>query len=287
MIRIDGDKCKRDGLCLKACCENHVFIQDAPGEIPRAANQGDCSLCGHCVAVCPGDAITHSGMNMSEFKPVDLSAFPTPDAAENFLFSMRSVRQYKKKAVPKEDIARLLAAGSKAASEHNSQDRMFFVLTDAAKIHELSGRLSAHYGMLAKTLRPPVMSAIGVFAPGMKNYLEGSLPDMKRKAVEFGPETDPIFHGAPCLIVITSKKANMLGKDTALTAQETIRVLAHAMGLGTCVSGYAIGAPSIVSKALKIPRGQKIQTVFTLGYPALKYRKTVDRRPPKIDRAGN
>jgi hypothetical protein len=52
------------------------------------------------------------------------------------------------------------------------------------------------------------------------------------------------------------------------------------MGLGTCISGYAIAASNAAAHFLGIPRDLKAQTVFSVGFPKYKYKKTVDRRPP-------
>jgi nitroreductase/NAD-dependent dihydropyrimidine dehydrogenase PreA subunit len=282
VISIDPEKCLREGRCVVICCESHVYAQDMPGEVPKAVDEKECAFCGHCVAVCPGEAITHSGMDMAGFRRVDYASYPTPDQIENFIFSMRTTRHYKKKAVPGEMIDRLIAAGAMAASEHNSQDRCFIVVANPIEIHGLAGKIVAHYGRLIKIMNPAIRLMLRPIMPGMVKYFEGSLPDMKRKVAEYGQECDPVFHGAPCIIAITSKKSNLLGKDTALTSQEAMRILAHSMGLGTCISGYAIGAPAVVVKSLKIPRGQKLQTLFTLGYPVYKFEKIVDRRRPVV-----
>lgn len=282
MIKIDDDKCKHEGHCVSVCCESHVYTQDAPGETPKVAAPENCVLCGHCIAVCPGDAISHSGMDAAGFMPVNSDTLPSPEIMENFLLSIRSVRRYKKKPVPEETIQRLLTAGSKAASDQNAQDREFVVVTDPKAIRELSGRLNAHYGKLMKLLPAPLRRAMAVPFAGMMKYIENSIPDMRRVVREYGQGIDSFFYNAPCLIAITSARGNSLGKDTCITAQETIRALAHASGLGTCISGYAISAPNVTENFFGVPKERKIQTVFMLGFPQYRFLKTVDRRPPAI-----
>lgn len=279
-IKINAEKCLKEGHCVAICCENHVFARDSREETPRVVNEGECILCGHCMAVCPGDAIEHEGMDMAGFKAAGVEKMPTPEETEELFFTMRSIRHYKEKPVPKEVIDRLVKAGAMAASDHNGQDRQFYVLSDKDNIHELARIISKHYRGLLRFMGPRVLKMVSPVAPELSAYLMGGLTDMRRIAKDFGRESDPIFHHAPCVVVITSGKGNVLGKDSAVTAQEAIRVLAHAMGLGTCISGYAIGAPPHVSDYLKIPKSQKVQTVFTLGYPVYKFRKTVDRKPP-------
>ncbi len=281
-IKIDPSKCKREGLCVTICCENHVFSMEAADSVPVVAAENECIRCGHCISVCPGDAITHDGMDPRGFRPFDPDTYPSPEAAENFLYSMRSVRHYKDKPVPKELIERLLAVGAAAASDHNSQDRQFVVVTDKQLIRKLSAELAKHFRKILTLVNAPVRRALSIAAPAQMEYLENSFRGMKRTVVEAGQDKDPYLHEAPCLIVITGKKGNMLGKDTALTSQEAMRFLAHSMGLGTCISGYAMGAPGVVTKVLNLPRGRTVRTVFSLGWPAHKFRKTVDRARPAV-----
>lgn len=282
-IEIDRAKCKRCGACVAVCIENHVYADCADGSgVPRVVKVEECIECGHCVAVCPGDAITHKGLDVERFADIDVDGLPDAAAVEALLSSLRTIRHYKDKPVPDAVIDKLLLIGSMAASEHNAQDREFIVVRDEAAIRGLSGKIAAHYKMLLKVMSAPMLGIMSLFVPGMAAYLKRSLPDMRRKVEEYTAEHDSIFHGAPCVIVITSSKGNILGKDTALTSQEAIRILAHSMGLGTCISGYAIGAPSVVKRALKIPGNRKLETVFTLGYPTHKFRKTAARRPPVV-----
>jgi len=279
-INIDESKCKREGLCVEVCCECRVYEQNEKGAVPLIANQAECVECGHCIAVCPGGAITIKGMRHERFSQIDFSAVPDSAATELLLSSMRSVRHYLGKPVPQDIIDKLLALAAASASDHNFQDRCFFVVTDKAKIQELAAKTVDYYRKLLRMMSPPVRGLMKPFLPHIIDNLEKAVPDMERKIREYGQGIDCIFHNAPCVIVITSTRGNTLGKDTAIVAQETIRVMAHSMGLGACVSGYATAAPGVVGRVLGIPKGQQSQTVFTLGYPKIKIKKTVDRRPP-------
>jgi nitroreductase len=64
-----------------------------------------------------------------------------------------------------------------------------------------------------------------------------------------------------------------------------IMLQAQAIGLGTCIVGYFITAaekdPSIVQE-LGIPPENKIFTCCTVGYPVLKFKKLVQRKPPAV-----
>jgi len=283
-IEIDAQKCLRDGLCVAICCESHVFAEGKNGEAPSVVNEKECAECGHCVSICPAGAIVHSGMDMSRFQTLDTGALPGANSVEALLYSMRTIRHYLNKPVPEATLEKLLQAGAMAASEHNAQDRQFIVIADRKIIADLSKQLVAHYRMLLFALRAPVIKIISIFNPGLGAYLKRSISDMKRKVAEYNADNDTIFHDAPCVIAITSSKGNILGKDSALTSQEAMRMLAYSMGMGVCISGYAIGAPSVVKRALKIPGNRQMHTLFTLGYPKYKFKKTPDRKQPVITR---
>ena len=95
-----------------------------------------------------------------------------------------------------------------------------------------------------------------------------------------GEMDNPIFRGAPCVIVIHGGAP--LGKDNCVAAQHYLMLQAHAMGLATCIIGFAQAAPRTLSKYLDIPRGHKIHAVLTLGYPKYAYGKTMNRQPPDV-----
>ncbi len=283
IIAIDLEKCTGCGLCKTICCEKKVFDMDAPGGKANPARAERCSNCGHCIAICPSDAITHSLMDMERFRPVNFDCLPDADSLEEFLCSTRSIRHYKDTPVPDEIIERLLNAATMAHNAHNAQNRAFIVVKDKEKIRELSAAVVAFYKKLVRLTPKPVRTALSLIMPAAINGLEHTLPELKRKLWEYDNENyDFLFHGAPCVIAITANKLDTMAKDSAVTAQENIRLLAYAMGLGTCVSGYTLSAMGVAEKILDVPNDQKIQTIFSLGFRKYKFRKTVDRIPPVV-----
>lgn len=93
-LTIDPDKCIHCHLCEKACFLTRFCGFDS---LEGAAEQY-CIGCGHCVAVCPRQAITHSGVKSTEL------IGPVPGEAEvlNLLMKTRSVRHFKPDPVSRE-----------------------------------------------------------------------------------------------------------------------------------------------------------------------------------------
>jgi len=73
-----------------------------------------------------------------------------------------------------------------------------------------------------------------------------------------------------------------LGKDNALAAQHYLLLQAEAMGLGSCIMGYAQAAPKIVARHLDVPRFFTTYGVVALGHPALRFRRPALRKAADV-----
>jgi len=75
--------------------------------------------------------------------------------------------------------------------------------------------------------------------------------------------------GAPCLLVVCIARNALVEYamlDVGLVVQ-TICLLAHAKGLGTCIMVSAVGYPEILKKSLLIPENKRIILGIAIGYP--------------------
>ena len=96
---------------------------------------------------------------------------------------------------------------------------------------------------------------------------------------------DVIFYGAPVVIVFHSSDAATTPKDDCVIAAQTVNMTAMTMGLGCCYIGLftnASGAHPPIQGELKLPRGHKVYSTLIMGYPKIKFLKTVDRKPIKV-----
>ena len=67
-------------------------------------------------------------------------------------------------------------------------------------------------------------------------------------------------------------------------AAQNILLAAHAMGLGTCMVGYAVEALNRdvgLKKLVAIPVAEVVQAVIVLGYPDEEYRRLTGRKEVK------
>ena len=102
-------------------------------------------------------------------------------------------------------------------------------------------------------------------------------------ARQFGFEV--IFHKAPVVMIFHSPMDVSTPKDDCVIASTTITFAARTMGIDTCYIGlfeYAANAYDPIIKALDLPPGNEVKSVLILGYPKLKFYKTVDRKPMTV-----
>ena len=109
LFTIDEKKCKKDGICVAECPLKIIAMRDTsstPEPTPDAVER--CIRCGHCVAVCPHGAFTHSMLKHEDFPPINAALSLSPAQAEQFLRSRRSIRTYQDKPVEQEKLQKLI-----------------------------------------------------------------------------------------------------------------------------------------------------------------------------------
>ena len=97
-ISIDTDVCKKDGLCAMTCMRS-IFQQDEKATIPKIVDPHFCYGCGQCLAICPQDAISHSGFPEGTISTIKSELVPNYDEVLELVRSRRSKRLFKEKAV--------------------------------------------------------------------------------------------------------------------------------------------------------------------------------------------
>ena len=96
---------------------------------------------------------------------------------------------------------------------------------------------------------------------------------------------DPLFHGAPAVIIIGSQPGGAAPQDDALLASQNILLAAHALGLGTCLIGFAVAAlrrDPTIQKRLGIPREETVYAVIAVGYPDRTFVRCAGRKKPVV-----
>ncbi len=169
----------------------------------------------------------------------------------------RAVRKFTSQPVTKKIIEQLLHAGRMAPSAMNRQPWQFYILTNRATIKAFSTSIlqSSKMAMFKAGIKEAVHF---VLLPGSFHLKDGAA---------FFKAEDPIFHGAPLVIFITSPKDNEWASlDIGMCAQNMM-LAATSLGLGSCPVGFAkFVEHADIYKKLKVPGSHQVNLALIFGY---------------------
>ena len=250
IISIDKSLCIRCGLCQKDCAHRSITVTDRSAEITSQ----DCWKCGHCVAVCPQNAISISGFADSPEELAPNMKY-APDILMALIKGRRSIRQFTKQEISSEIIMQIIEAGRYTPTGLNRQGVSYVIL------REHLGECEKIAVSFTRRLRP----IIGIF-----------LKPFRRMRID----DHFIFKGATVAIVIKSKD-----KTDGLLAASAMELAARTHGLGVLYSGMFTRAAKYSWKLRRqlsaVSRGKAVITLV-LGYPAVQYQRTAQREQPIV-----
>ncbi len=253
-ITVSHEKCIKCGICVEVCPEN-VFKLGEDG--PEAVCADECIACGHCVAVCPKEAMDHVRTPLGN--QISAKKFPklSPDEAENFLRSRRSIRSYKEKPVPREKLIALVNAAHYAPSGHNLQGISYAIIDDRNLLDQAVKLVIEEYE---------------------KDHVSGSFIKGYR---ENG--TDTILRGASSLVLAIADADFPRGRENSIFSLTYLELYAPTLGLGSCWAGIferiAMKENSPLTGLFQIPANKKITGAVMVGYPKYSFARVVDRNP--------
>jgi nitroreductase/NAD-dependent dihydropyrimidine dehydrogenase PreA subunit len=285
---IDRDKCIGCGECVRVCPSQTIAMQDG-----RAVVTGDRSLaCGHCAAVCPVEAVRVEALDPDSFRfhtfacRTDWMPWGAFDAGElvRLMASRRSCRNFTGEPVPRPVLEDLVKIGTTAPSGTNSQGWTFTTLPSRAAVMKLGNAVGAFFKRINRMAENPLLRQ-GLRLIG-RPELEGYYRDYHQSVAEGLADweergRDRLLHGAPAVIIVGSIPGGSCPAEDALLATQNILLAAHAMGLGTCLIGFAVSAmqkDGRIKDLLKIPREENVHAVIALGHPAVAYLRLTGRK---------
>lgn len=285
---IDQDLCDGCGLCVSICPSRTLSLIDG-----KAVVTGDRSLqCDHCAAICPTGAITVHGVHKYalELKTVtnrnEWLPYGSFDAASlvQLMRSRRSCRTFSDKPVERSVLEDLVKIGITAPSGTNCQLWTFTILPDRSSVVKLGNATGRYFkrinrmaeiGFLRFFSKLFMRDVLGIY---YREYYD-SIKEGLREWEEEGK--DRLFHGAPATILIGMKPGASTPCDDALLAAQNILLGAHAMGLGSCMIGFAVEAMKrdpAIKQLIGISREEHIYAVIAMGYSEEKYIKPAGRK---------
>ena len=258
MVSINSEKCIGCGLCVTDCFFGVLNIKEGTAEV-----SGDCFHCGHCVAICPQNAVTISDYPMEEVREYDMTCKMDPKNLLHFMQFRRSVRQFRKEPVPMESMDNILEAGRYTPTAANRQDVSYILIRD--DLEEFKK----------------------IVWEGLGERLAKGTPDPYRYRMEMFYDTytkdnsdDRLFCGADiCMIVLSDVPVN---GTLAMTSME---LMAQAQGVGVLYSGFLQRIILDTPKALEFlgfDSTKALGTVMLFGMPAVTYQRTAPRKKPNV-----
>uniref|UniRef100_I2Q0C7 Nitroreductase n=1 Tax=Desulfovibrio sp. U5L TaxID=596152 RepID=I2Q0C7_9BACT len=289
--RIDAEACQGCGACVALCPSGVLAL--AGGRL--VARQTGCIGCGHCEAVCPAGAVTLPGDDwaacFSTIAPTGKILPPgafSPAMLVDLLRSRRSCRRYTAEAVPGPMLEDLVRAAVAAPSGTNSQAWTFTVLTSRAAVMSLGEAVAEFFRRVnALAARPYVRKGLALIGRReLADYYREHYPSVAAALARWDRDrTDRLFHGATAAVVIGSRPGAGCPAEDALLAAQNMLLAAHAMGLGTCLIGYAAEAlrhDRRVAAAIGLPKGETAHAVVALGWPDVDFLRPTGRRRPLV-----
>lgn len=246
IVSIDQEKCVACGLCVQDCVGEHLILTDDA----IVVKPGSCPECGHCFAICPQNAISLRGYDLSEADavPHGLDYFDS-DLFLLALKSRRSCRHFQKKEIPSSVLNQILDAGRYSPTASNMQDVHITILRD---------------------LRPEIERLAVEFLRRKQQEGLEKLTFMHRTITE-----DYFFKGAPLVLTVSSVNALDAGLASAY-----MELMAYNLGLGVLYSGYfqyVFAGCEEIRTLVGLPEGEKLGSCLVLGYPELQHERIVPR----------
>ncbi|MBK5245150.1 MAG: nitroreductase family protein [Eubacteriaceae bacterium] len=261
MININQEKCIGCEECVKDCFPKDLVMKDEKAQ----ATNITCIKCGHCIAICPVNAVSMTDYDMADVKEYDAKTFNIPsETLLNFIKFRRAVRRFKDKPIEKEKIEHIIEAGRFTPTGSNRQPVSYIVVQN--DIPKLTGLALESLNQLGKNV------VFKLYASRWMKMYEEFLAN---------PElpTSLFFKAAAIVLVVSDSPI-----DGGLAAS-SMELMTHAEGLGMFYSGFFVRAamknPKI-KEFLGIEDTKEVIACLVMGYPDVSYQRTTPRKKAEI-----
>ena len=218
-----------------------------------------CTLCGHCMASCPHQALSVGGVAPESLTQVHKDLAVNTDQAVQFLASRRSVRAYKKAPLEQELIEQVLNVTRWSPTGLNRQPVQWLVYNGRDRVSRLAG-------ITADFLRG------NEFFSGLAQAWDAG--------------QDRILRGAPAVVIAHAPAENNIYSVDCVSAMTYLDLAAKAHGLGACWAGLlmmAAGGFPAMQAELNLPQGNAVFAAMMLGRPKFAYHAIPQRKPLAVE----
>ena len=162
----------------------------------------------------------------------------------------RSIRKYQARQIPREDLEKIMEAGTYASNAGGGQRSMIVGIRNAELVEKLGRMNMAHFD---------------------RSRLIGSYVSKEQPSVIDDPAIKSGFYGAPALCIVFAQKDFMFGIPDAFCCAETMLMDAHDLGISSCIVSRAEEtfdneAGAAFLKEWGVPENYIARCFVTLGY---------------------
>jgi nitroreductase/NAD-dependent dihydropyrimidine dehydrogenase PreA subunit len=279
-IIIDSNLCKLCKVCTEIC-PNVIFGSNENGIFTKSERIHLCFACGQCMAACSEKAIQVKGLSYEK----DFFEFSdNGDFFQSLIESRRSIRAFKDKPIPKEELQKIVDAISFSPPSFPPIKIELTVVLDKKFIQQNLPAMIALYDKLMKGLKSPIGRFVIKRKLGISKYnalvnhlvplLTAKLPTMKN-----GTE-DAISRNAQALLIFHANRCEENYHSDINIALSFALLRAHSLGIGACaielIPPPIEKVPGLKAKFGILEENEVVASII-LGYPKFKYRRGIRR----------
>ena len=134
------------------------------------------------------------------------------------LKNRRSIRKYQARQIPREDLEKIIEAGTYASNAGGGQRSMIVGIRNAELVDKLGRMNMAHFD---------------------RSRLMGSYVSKEQPSVIDDPTIKSGFYGAPALCIVFAQKDFVFGIPDAFCCAETMLMEAYDLGISSCIVSRA------------------------------------------------
>ncbi len=285
-FQINQQLCLKCKHCIDVCPVNLINTNE-DGEVKFIVERTTiCLGCGQCMAVCCSKAITANNLSYER----DFSKLPKETVDYNhfidFLSSRRSVRNFKKRPVPDELLNKILDSLAFAPYGASPEKMEVTMINNRHTIEVALPFIESFLDNIIRWVDNPITSFVIKKKKGIetfntiKNHLY-PIAKFDNYKLKYG---DRITRGAPAMLVFHAPKEAEEHTNNGLIYATYAMLTAHSLGLGASMIGIipaAINKVEKVSAVFNIPPNHEAVMSVIVGYPKIKYLRTIKRSFPK------
>jgi NAD-dependent dihydropyrimidine dehydrogenase PreA subunit/nitroreductase len=284
---VDLDTCKGDGICVDVCPEDVLEILEGKAATVES-REGNCIVCGQCVAVCPTQALQMPQLPAEDFEELPRLPFGY-DLFFDFLRLRRSVRVFKDRPVERELTEKILAAAATAPMGMPPHSTEVVVVDRREELDFLLAELVKDYESLARAFSNPAGRAMVRLVSGAESYrmLKDYVVDLARYANQayHRDGTDRYMYRAPMVMLFHGNRRAMSYEESAHLVCHHAMLAALSLGLGTTIIGLippVVDRSKVLRERYDIPKDNRVLTSLIVGHPKYRYKRSIHRNLASI-----